>query len=73
MIEPLSIFGLDANDICCHANGIDIFFHKMDGNIYNYFSDKGFKLTKRNGIKVLSLKRKPKNGLLISVKEAYSL
>lgn len=72
-MNPLSLFGLDSSDICCHSEGIDIAFQKMDGNIYNYFADKGFKLYKKNNYQVLSLKRKPKGGPLTSIKEAYSL
>lgn len=70
--DPLSIFGLDLEDICCHDRGIDIAFKSMNGNLYNYFADLGFKLHQRNGYKVFSLRRKPKDGIL-SVKEAYNL
>lgn len=72
-MNSLSIFGLNEQDICCHARGIDIAFTKMDGNIYNYFADKGFKLRQNNGFKTLSLRRKPKGGPLTPIKEAYSL
>lgn len=70
--DPLSIFGLDKEDICCHDRGIDIAFQTMNGHLYNYFADLGFKLHQKNGYKVLSLRRKPKDGIL-SVKEAYKL
>jgi len=72
-MNHLSLFGLDSNDICCHSEGIDIAFQKMDGNIYNYFADKGFKFHQKEGYKLLSLRRKPKGGPLTSVKEAYNL
>lgn len=70
--SPLSIFGLDNEDICCHSRGIDIAFKSMNDHLYNYFTDLGFTLYQRPGYKVLSLRRKPKDGML-SVREAYRL
>jgi hypothetical protein len=70
--HSITIFGLDDEDICCHDRGIDICFRSMNGNLVNYFTDMGFKLLRKNGYKQLSLRRKPKDGIL-SVKEAYNL